>query len=105
MAIDQEAMRRAGIHARAESDVERRYREEGEANRAARGRQHGLSAEQVQAADLTGMPLGRYAHMSGLRNLDDYAAAKDAVAAEAEVQREAQRQLAVERTKKDLPAA
>ena len=90
MTVERQAMEAAGMLVPVESEQVRIYREQAEQKRTLRGKPHGLTGEEVEAADRPGMSLARYAAMKGVRSLDDYADAQrqEAIQSEAKHQSE-----------------
>ena len=81
-----------------ETDGARAFREQQETELATRGKPHGLTADEVAAADATGMPLQRYAALKGVNTLYGY----QDVERNANIRQEAQRQADIEAARRQL---
>lgn len=80
------------------------YVREVEERRAAVADKHGLTVEQVQAAERYGMDPAAYARWAGVRNIDQARQVIEQNTAADEIEREARRQIEVERRKRELLA-
>lgn len=67
----------------------------------ARGREYGLSASEVAAADKGGMPLGSYSRMRSVQTIKDFERAREAERLEAEGRRAAELERAKEAARRN----